>query len=70
MTPATRGVVLSVLASTLFGVMYYYTSLLAPLDGAQIFGWRMLLTLPLMAAFLLAGGDWQLARYRRPDRRQ
>ncbi|MDP3702226.1 MAG: EamA family transporter RarD [Hylemonella sp.] len=62
MTPATRGVALSVLASTLFGVMYYYTSLLAPLDGEQIFGWRMLLTVPLMTAFLLAGGDWQLVR--------
>lgn len=62
MTPATRGVALSVLASTLFGVMYYYASLLAPLDGEQIFGWRMLLTLPLMAVFLLAAGDWQIVR--------
>lgn len=40
--------------------MYFYTSLLAPLDGRQIFGWRMLLTVPLMGAFLLAGGDWRL----------
>lgn len=62
MTPTTQGVALSVLASTLFGVMYYYTSWLSPLDGEQIFGWRMLLTVPLMAAFLLAGGDWQLVR--------
>lgn len=62
MTPATRGVALSVLASTLFGVMYYYASLLAPLDGEQIFGWRMLLTLPLMAVFLLVAGDWQIVR--------
>lgn len=60
MTPPARGVALSVLASTLFGVMYYYSTLLAPLDGQQIFGWRMLLTVPMMAAFLLIGGDWRL----------
>lgn len=65
MTPTTRGVALSVIASTLFGVMYYYTSWLSPLDGEQIFGWRMLLTVPLMAAFLLAGGDWQLVQITR-----
>lgn len=60
MAPATRGVVLSVFASLLFGVMYYYAALLAPMDGEQIFGWRMLLTLPLLSAFLAAGGDWKL----------
>lgn len=62
MSPTTRGVALSILASTLFGVMYYYSALLTPLDGEQIFGWRMLLTVPLMTAFLLAGGGWQLVR--------
>lgn len=58
MLPAARGVALSVLASTLFGVMYYYSTVLAPLDGEQIFGWRMLLTAPLLAAFLAWRGDW------------
>lgn len=62
MTPAARGVALSILASTLFGGMYYYSALLAPLDGEQIFGWRLLLTVPLMSLFLLAGGDWHLVR--------
>ncbi len=62
MSTKARGVALSVLASVLFGVMYYLSAQLVPLDGEQIFGWRMLLTLPLMAVFLLAGGDWQLVR--------
>ena len=37
----SKGIVLSVMASVLFGVMYYFTSLLKPLDGEEIFGWRM-----------------------------
>jgi chloramphenicol-sensitive protein RarD len=61
-SPLARGVALSVLASVLFGAMYYLSALLAPLDGEQIFGWRMLLTVPLLALFLRWGGDWQLVR--------
>lgn len=57
-----KGVILSVLASCLFGVMYYYTSLLSPLSGLEIFGWRMLLTLPCATVFLLSSGDWHLVR--------
>ena len=58
----TRGIVLSILASVLFGSMYYYTTLLTPLDGEQIFGWRMLLTLPIMSLFLYLTNDWDLVR--------
>jgi chloramphenicol-sensitive protein RarD len=55
-----KGVVLSILASVLFGVMYFYTSLLKPLAGEEIFGWRMLLTVPCVTVFLLISGDWHL----------
>ena len=48
------------MASCLFAVMYYYTSLLAPLDGEEIFGWRMLLTLPCVTLFMLITRDWPL----------
>lgn len=58
----TKGVVLSVLASVLFGVMYFYTSLLKPLNGEEIFGWRMLLTVPCVTVFMLSSGDWRLVR--------
>ncbi|MGK0149675.1 EamA family transporter RarD [Pseudomonas putida] len=64
------GIILSVLASCLFGALYYFSTLLSPLNGEQIFGWRMLLTLPFVTAFLLLNNDWKrvrthLARIRR-----
>lgn len=56
----SQGVFLSVLASLLFGALYYYASLLYPLSGEQIFGWRLLLTFPAMTAFLWVSKDWSL----------
>ena len=55
----SKGVVLSVAASVLFAVMYYFTSLLAPLSGLEIFGWRMLLTVPCMTVFMVVCGEWR-----------
>ncbi|MFW0758955.1 EamA family transporter RarD [Pseudomonas sp. H11T01] len=55
----SKGIALSVLASVLFAVMYFYTSLLSPLSGVEIFGWRMLLTVPCMTVFMLASGEWK-----------
>ncbi|MBB3242130.1 chloramphenicol-sensitive protein RarD [Pseudomonas sp. Tn43] len=43
----------------LFAVMYYYTSLLSPLSGVEIFGWRMLLTAPCMTVFMVVAGEWE-----------
>ncbi|WP_263264194.1 EamA family transporter RarD [Pseudomonas entomophila] len=57
----SRGIAASVLASSLFALLYYYTSLLQPLSGEEVFGWRMLLTLPCVTLFLLLTGDWRLA---------
>lgn len=57
-----KGIALSVLASCLFGVMYYYTSLMTPLSGEEIFGWRMLLTVPCVTLFMFICGDWPLVR--------
>ncbi len=39
--------------------MYYYTSLLTPLSGVEIFGWRMLLTVPCMTVFMVVSGEWK-----------
>jgi len=66
----SKGILSSVMASCLFAVMYFYTSLLKPLDGEEIFGWRTLLTLPCLTLFMLASKDWKrvgelLARVRR-----
>lgn len=66
----SKGIVSSVMASCLFAVMYFYTSLLTPLDGEEIFGWRTLLTLPCLTLFMLVSKDWKrvgelLARVKR-----
>jgi chloramphenicol-sensitive protein RarD len=58
----TRGVSLSVFASVLFGVMYYTTTLLAPLNGEDIFAWRMIFTTPFLVAFVWLTGDNPLVR--------
>ena len=47
-----KGVVVSVLASVLFAALYYLSPFLQPLDGEQIFGWRVLVTLPFTTALL------------------
>lgn len=48
-----KGVLVSTLASILFGAIYYLSPFLAPLDGEQIFGWRVLMTLPFTTLLLL-----------------
>ncbi|WP_315126686.1 EamA family transporter RarD [Comamonas antarctica] len=50
------GVAFNVLASVLFALMYAYGSLLTPLTGEQVFGWRILLTLPCLTLLVLATG--------------
>lgn len=57
-----KGIALSVIASALFGVMYYYSPLLSPLSGEQIFGWRMLLTFPFACLAVLVLRESALVR--------
>ncbi|MDD2712803.1 MAG: EamA family transporter RarD [Simplicispira sp.] len=52
-----KGIAASVLASVLFGGIYYLSPLLAPLDGEQIFGWRVLLTLPFTTLLVCWRGE-------------
>lgn len=52
-----KGIAASVLASVLFGGIYYLSPLLAPLDGEQIFGWRVLLTLPFTTLLVRWRGE-------------
>jgi len=54
----SKGIISSVMASCLFAVMYFYTSLMQPLDGEEIFAWRTLLTLPCLTLFMGFSGDW------------
>lgn len=48
------GVLLSLVSTSLFAGLYYYVGWLQPLSGEQIYGWRMLFTLPCITVFLLA----------------
>lgn len=56
----SKGIAFSVLSSTLFAVLYFYSTLLTPLDGEEIFGWRTLLTFPFLTTFIWACGRQQL----------
>lgn len=53
-----KGVVLSILASVTFGVLYFYTKLLGDLDSQQTFGWRIIATLPFLTVFMFFSGDF------------
>lgn len=53
-----KGVILSVLASVTFGVLYFYTQLLGNLDSQQTFGWRIVATLPFLTLFMWFSGDF------------
>lgn len=57
-----KGIALSIASSCMFAGLYYYSTLLAPLDGEEIFGWRMLLSLPCLIVFLLLGREWKNVR--------
>lgn len=57
-----KGVIASVLASVLFGLIYYISPLLTPLQGEAVFGWRILATLPFTTALILWRGEWHLVR--------
>lgn len=50
------GVMLAVLSNLLFGVLYAYSSFLAPLSGTQVFIWRMLAMWAALMGFLTLSG--------------
>ncbi|MES2026331.1 MAG: EamA family transporter RarD [Pseudomonadota bacterium] len=52
----SKGITFSVTSSVLFAVLYYYSTLLVPLSGEEIFGWRTLLTFPFLTIFIWSGG--------------
>jgi chloramphenicol-sensitive protein RarD len=56
---AAIGVGLNVLGSALFVFMSGYTHLLKPLTGEELFGWRLLLTLPCLTVLLVVTDRWK-----------
>lgn len=53
-----QGVLLSVSSSALFALLYYYVTLLEPLGGTAVFGWRVLLALPALALVITRARVW------------
>lgn len=51
-----RGVALAILSNLLFGVLYAYSSFLAPLSGTQVFIWRILAMWVALIGYLLISG--------------
>lgn len=54
----SRGVLLSVLASAMFGALYVLAARLEPLTGLEVFAWRVVLTAPLVTVLLLLTRQW------------
>ena len=50
------GVALAILSNLLFGVLYTYSSFLAPLSGTQVFIWRMLAMWAALIGYLVISG--------------
>ncbi|WP_350561421.1 EamA family transporter RarD [Psychrobacter sp. CAL346-MNA-CIBAN-0220] len=54
------GVVFAIVSNVLFGVLYAYSSFLAPLSGTQVFIWRMLAMWAVLIGYLLISGRLNL----------
>ncbi len=48
-----KGVLFSLCASALFGYLFYFSTLLQPLSGEGVFGWRIVFTLPFLCIALI-----------------
>lgn len=61
-----KGIIFSVLASSVFGVLYFYSQLLHQFNGVQVFGWRMIALLPFLTLFMYLTKDlhriWETLR--------
>lgn len=55
-SPGSSGIACSLAASVLFAANYYVATWLSPLGGLGIYGWRVLLTVPLVGLFIVASG--------------
>jgi chloramphenicol-sensitive protein RarD len=58
----SKGVLASILASMIFAGLYYYSTLLTPLTGEEIFAWRLLFTAPGVTILLLVTREWGQVR--------
>lgn len=53
-----KGILLSLTASCLFGLVYYYPVFLQPLSVIDIFCWRLLMSFPAIVLLILVERQW------------
>ncbi|OCG40394.1 hypothetical protein A9G28_08450 [Gilliamella sp. Fer1-1] len=53
-----KGITLSILASCLFGLLYYYPVLLQPLSVIDVFCWRLLTSFPAIIVLISIEKQW------------
>ncbi|MFA5521300.1 MAG: EamA family transporter RarD [Castellaniella sp.] len=56
------GVALALLSAVLFAGLYYFVTLLDPLEGNALFAWRVLLAMPALALLLSHSRGWRPLR--------
>ncbi len=56
------GVFAAVVACALFGVLFFYGTLLDPLAGEELFAWRIAISVPALALLLRLTGETTLVR--------
>lgn len=54
-----KGVIFCLAANFLFGLGYYFAILLRPLNGEEMFGFRILILLPFILLAILLFGQWK-----------
>lgn len=57
-----RGVLVSVVASFLFAALFFLPPLLEPFGANEIFAWRVIATVPVLATLIVAFGWWRDVR--------
>jgi len=57
-----KGIALALASPMLFAALYYYSTLLSPLGGAEIFAWRVVLAVPALALLISQTRAWPEAR--------
>src|SRR5690606_19427276 len=48
----------SVMSSCLFALLFFYTTVLHPMSGLQVFAWRIALGLPALALIITRARGW------------
>lgn len=64
MSASNRGIAAVLLSNVLFGILYLYSSFMKPMQGTDVFAWRMMAMLVALTVMMQLSGGWKaLAKY-------